>query len=160
MTEAIQSIDPELPVFNVQTMTDVVSSSLARTRIVTSLLLLFAAVGLALAGVGVFSVVSYSVGLRVREVAIRMALGGTTRKVVALIMRQGLAPVTGGLLVGSASALMLTRVLTSRLFGVAAHDPLTYSSTALVVFFIAALAVWLPARRAARVEPMIVLRTE
>jgi ABC-type antimicrobial peptide transport system permease subunit len=89
-----------------------------------------------------------------------MALGGTTRKVVALIMRQGLAPVAGGLAVGAAAALILTRLLTSRLFGVAAHDPLTYSGTALLVFFIAALAVWLPARRAARVEPMIVLRTE
>ena len=160
MREAIQRLDPELPVFNVQPMTRVVDRSLARTSIVTALLLLFAAVGLALAGVGVFSVVSYSVGQRVREVAIRMALGGTTRKVVALIMRQGLAPVTGGLIVGAATALVLTRVLTSRLFGVAAHDPLTYSGTAFLVFFIAALAVWLPARRAARVEPMKVLRTE
>jgi predicted permease len=158
--EAIQRIDPELPVFNVQTMTDVVNRSMARTRVVTALLALFASVGLALAGVGVFSVVSYSVGRRVHEVAVRMAIGGTPRKVVALIMRKGLIPVTLGFLLGSATALALTRFLASRLYGVAAHDPMTYAGVALIILAIAALAVWLPARRASRVEPMAVLRSE
>jgi predicted permease len=158
--EAIQRIDPELPVFNVQTMTDVVNRSMARTRVVTALLAVFASVGLALAGVGVFSVVSYSVGRRVREVAVRMALGGTPRKVVALVVRQGLIPVTVGFLLGSATALALTRLLTSRLYGVAAHDPMTYAGVAFMVLAIAAIAAWLPARRAASVEPMAVLRSE
>jgi len=158
--EAIQRLDPELPVFNVQTMDSVVNRSLARTSIVTSLLVLFASVGLALAGVGVFSVVSYSVGRRVHEVAVRMALGGSPSAVVALIVRQGLAPVLAGLLLGVATALVLVRILTSRLFGVGAHDPLTFSGAAFLVFGIAALATWLPARRAARVEPMTVLRSE
>ena len=158
--EAIQSLDPELPVFNIQTMTNVVNRSLARTSFVTALLGLFAAVGLALVGVGVFSVVSYSVAQRVHEVAVRMALGGTPGTVVALIVRQGLAPVAAGLILGVATALVLMRVLASRLFGVGAHDPLTFSGTAFLVFGIAALAVWLPARRAAQVQPMTVLRTE
>ena len=158
--EAIQRVDPELPVFNVQTMAEVVNNSLARTSIVTALLALFASVGLALAGVGVFSVVSYSVGRRVREVAIRTALGGTPRKVVALIMRQGLIPVAGGFFLGTATALAFTRVLTSRLYGIAAHDPMTYAGVAFLILAIAALAVWLPARRAAAIEPMTILRTE
>ena len=158
--EAIQRVDPELPVFNVQTMTAVVNRSMARTSIVTALLTLFASVGLALAGIGVFSVVSYSVGRRVCEVAIRMALGGTPRKVVALIMRQGLIPVAVGFLLGTATALAFTRVLTSRLYGIAAHDPMTYAGVAFLILAIAGLAVWLPARRAAHVEPMTVLRTE
>jgi putative ABC transport system permease protein len=158
--EAIKRVDPELPVFNVQTMTNVVNSSLARTSIVTALLALFAAVGLALASIGVFSVVSYSVGRRVREVAVRMALGGTPRRVVALIMRQGLIPVVVGLFLGATAALTFTRVLTSRLYGIAAHDPLTYVGVAFLILAIAALAVWIPARRAAHVEPMTVLRSE
>ena len=158
--EAIQRVDPELPVFNVQTMAEVVNNSLARTGIVTALLALFASVGLALAGVGVFSVVSYSVGRRVHEVAIRTALGGTPRKVVALIMRQGLIPVGAGFILGTATALAFTRMLTSRLYGIAAHDPATYAGAAFLILAIAALAVWLPARRAASVEPMAVLRSE
>jgi putative ABC transport system permease protein len=158
--EAIRRVDPELPVFNVQTMTEVVNGSLARKSIVTALLAAFAAVGLALAGIGVFSVVSYSVGRRVREVAVRVALGGTPRKVVALIMRQGLIPVAAGFVLGTATALALTRVLTSRLYGIAAHDPATYAGVAFLILAIAAFAVWLPARRAANVEPMAVLRSE
>jgi len=158
--EAIQRVDPELPVFNVQTMTAVVNRSMARTSVVTALLAIFAAVGLALAGIGVFSVVSHAVGRRVREVAVRMALGGTPRKVVALIMRQGLVPVAVGFLLGTATALAFTRVLTNRLYGIAAHDPMTYAGVAFLILAIAALAVWLPARRAASVEPMAVLRSE
>ena len=158
--EAIQRVDPELPVFNVQTMTNVVNRSMARTSVVTALLAIFAAVGLALAGIGVFSVVSHTVGRRVREVAVRMALGGTPRKVVALIMRQGLVPVAVGFLFGTATALAFTRVLTNRLYGIAAHDPMTYAGVAFLILAIAALAVWLPARRAAAIEPMAILRTE
>ncbi len=158
--EVIQRVDPELPVFNVQTMTNVVNRSMARTSVITALLAVFASVGLALAGIGIFSVVSYSVGRRVREIAVRMALGGTPRKVVALFMRQGLMPVAAGFTLGTATALACTRVLTSRLYGIAAHDPATYAGVAFLILAIAALAVWLPARRAAQVEPMTVLRSE
>jgi predicted permease len=158
--EAIQRVDPELPVFNVQTMTEVVSRSMVRTSVLTAVLALFAAVGLALAGIGVFSVVSFSVGRRVKEVAIRMAVGGTPDEVVTLIVRQGLIPVSIGILLGAASALGFTRILISRLYGITAHDPLTYAGVAFLILAIAALAAWLPARRAARVEPMTVLRTE
>lgn len=158
--EAIRRVDPELPVFNVQTMTEVVDRSLARTSVVTALLAVFAAVGLALAGIGVFSVVSYSVGRRVREVAMRIAIGGTPLKVVALVMRQGLVPVFVGFVLGMATALAFTRVLDSRLYGITPHDPTTYGGVAILILAIAALAIWLPARRAASVEPMAILRSE
>ncbi len=157
---AIHRIDPELAVFNVQPMTAVVDRSLGRTRIVTALLVLFASVGLALTGVGVFSVVSYSVGRRLHEVAVRMAVGGTPGRVVALIVKQGLVPVASGLILGAATALIVMRVLTSRLFGVVAHDPLTLSGTALLVLGISAFATWLPARRATQIDPALVLRSE
>jgi hypothetical protein len=158
--EVIHEIDPELPVFHIQTMEEVVASSLSRKRLVTALLVLFASVGLALAGIGVFSVVSFTVGRRLHEVAVRLALGGTPHRVVGLIVRQGLVPVFTGLLTGIAAAFILTRALASHLYGVASHDPLAYSGTAMAVFGVALLATWLPAQRAARVEPMRVLRTE
>ncbi len=100
LLEAIHRVDPELPVFNVQSLDEVINRSLNATSFVTSLLVLFAATGLALSGVGVFSVVSYSVGRRLREVAIRMALGGSPRTVLAMEMRQGLAPVILGVALG------------------------------------------------------------
>ena len=158
--EAIARIDPELPIFNVQTMDEVVAGSLARKNSLTALLVLFASIGLALTGIGVFSVVSYSVGQRLHEVAVRMAVGGTPGKVVTLIVKQGLAPVALGLLLGVATAVVVMRVISSRLFDITAHDPLTLSGTVLLVLGIAALASWLPARRATRVDPSIVLRAD
>ena len=158
--EAIARIDPELPIFNVQTMDEVVAGSLARKNSLTALLVLFASIGLALTGIGVFSVVSYSVGQRLHEVAIRMAVGGTPGRVVALIVKQGLAPVTAGLLLGLATAVVVMRVLGNQLFGIASYDPLTLSGTILLVLGIAALATWLPARRATQADPNVLLRTE
>ncbi len=158
--DAIRRLDPDLPVFNVQPLTEVVRRSVAGTRVVTSLLMLFAGAGLALAGVGVFAVVSYSVGRRVHEVAVRMSLGGTPTRIVALMVRQGLAPVATGLALGVACALALMRVLASRLYGVEPHDVASFAATVALILAIAALAAWLPARRAARVEPMVVLRSE
>jgi putative ABC transport system permease protein len=160
LQEAVHRIDPELPVFNVQPWTEIVSRSLARTRFVTAILVLFAATGLALSGVGVFSVVSYSVGQRVREMAIRMALGGSHRAVVTLVMRQGLTPVLAGMGLGLVASLLAMRLLSSRLYGIDAHDPSTHIGTALLILAIAALATLVPARRATRVEPMTVLRAE
>ncbi len=158
--DVIARIDPELPIFNIQTMDEVVVDSLERKNFITALLVLFASVGLALTGVGVFSVVSYSVGQRIHEVAVRMAVGGSPGRVVALIVRQGLSPVVAGLVLGVTTAVVVMRVLASRLFGIAANDPLTLSGTVLLVLGIAALAAWLPARRATRVDPSAVLRAE
>jgi predicted permease len=160
LQETIHRIDPELPVFNVQPWADVVNGSLAGTRLVTAILVLFAATGLALSGVGVFSVVSYSVGRRVREMAIRKALGGSRTKVVRLVMLQGLTPVAVGVGLGLLGSLAAMRLLASRLYGISAHDPAVHIGIALLILAIAALATWLPARRATRVDPMTVLRME
>jgi ABC-type antimicrobial peptide transport system permease subunit len=122
--------------------------------------LLFGATGLALAGVGVFSVVSYSVSRRLREMAIRLALGGSPGDVMALVMRQGLIPVAAGVGLGLTTSLASMRLVSSRLYGVTAYDMASYAVVTLLILGIAALATWLPARRATRVEPMTVLRTE
>jgi putative ABC transport system permease protein len=158
--ETVRRIDPELPVFNVRSLDDVVQRSIGTTRFLTSLLLLFGATGLALAGVGVFSVVSYSVSRRLREMAIRLALGGSPGDVMALVMRQGLIPVAAGVGLGLTTSLASMRLVSSRLYGVTAYDMASYAVVTLLILGIAALATWLPARRATRVEPMTVLRTE
>jgi putative ABC transport system permease protein len=160
LQEAIHRIDPELPLFNVQPWTEIVNRSLARTQFVTAILVLFAATGLALSGVGVFSVVSYSVGQRVREMAIRMALGGSQTAVLKLVMRQGLTPVLAGLGLGLAVSMAAMRLLSSRLYGISAHDPSTHIGISVLILAIAGLATLVPARRATRFDPMTVLRTE
>ncbi len=157
---AIERVDPELPVFNVHPLADVVLGSMGRTRLLTSLVTLFAAVALALAGIGVFSVVSYSVGRRVREVAIRMAIGASREEVLGLVLRQGLAPVAFGAALGIAGGLAVMRLLASELYGVAANDPTTHVAAALIMVAVAVLATWFPAWRAARIEPMTVLGTD
>ena len=158
--DAIHRVDPDLPVFNVQTLDSVMKRCLNATSFVTSLISLFAATGLALAGVGVFSVVSFSVGRRLREVAIRMALGGSPAAVLGLLMRQGMVPAAAGVALGVIASLAATRLLSSRLYGVAAHDPVTYGAVAGLILAVAALATWAPALRATRVEPMTLLRTD
>ncbi len=160
LQETIHRIDPELPVFNVQPWTEIVNRSLAKTHFVTAILVLFAATGLALSGVGVFSVVSYSVGQRVREMAIRIALGGSQTAVLKLVMRQGLTPVVAGLGLGLAVSLAAMRLLSSRLYGIGAHDPSTHVGISVLILAIAGIATLVPARRATRVDPMTVLRTE
>ena len=107
-----------------------------------------------------FSVVSYSVGRRVREVAIRMAIGASRRAVLGLVLRQGLVPVMVGAALGVAAGMAVMRLLASELYGVASYDPTAYLGAALLIVATGAVATWLPARRAARVEPMTVLRME
>ena len=156
----IQRLDPELPVFNVQTLEDVVANSLGQTRFVTTILVLFSASALLLAGVGVFSVVSYSIGRRVRELAIRMAFGATKESILALVVRQALVPAAIGVALGLATALAASRLLSNQLYGVVAHDLPTYVAAAFLILAMAALSTWLPAWRATRVDPNSVLHSE
>jgi ABC-type antimicrobial peptide transport system permease subunit len=120
----------------------------------------FAALALLLAGVGLYGVVSYSVGQRTREIGIRVALGATLRSVVRMTMKQGLELASAGLFIGLAAALALTRLLQSLLFETSPHDPLIYGAVAVGLLGVALLACWLPARRAAKIDPMIALRAE
>ena len=156
----VLALDPELPIYNVKTMDDAIDESLAARRFSTLLLALFAAVALALAAVGVYGVMSYGVVQRTREIGIRMALGARQRDVLRLVVSGGARLSGAGIGVGLLLALGLSRVLRGMLYGVDAFDPLTYAGLALALGLVALFASWLPARRAARVDPAIALRAD
>jgi len=156
----IRAADPDLPLYHVRPMTEWVDESLSRNRFAMQLLSLFAGLALALATVGVYGVVSYLVTRSRREIGIRMALGATERAVLGLVLRQGLAVALYGGTIGLAAAFGLTRFMESLLFGVRGTDALTFATVALGLTAIALIASYLPARRAARIDPMASLRAE
>jgi putative ABC transport system permease protein len=154
----IRDFDPNLPLPEFTPLRQVVDQSVARPRFYTALLSLFAAVGLALAATGVFGVMSYSVAQRAQEISIRMALGAHTGEVLRLVVGRALLLAAAGIAIGIAGALALGRVIESQLFGVTVFDPLTFAAVVIVLAGSALLASWLPARRAASVEPASALR--
>ncbi|HKF53361.1 MAG TPA: ABC transporter permease [Candidatus Acidoferrales bacterium] len=153
-------IDKNLPVTDILSLPHVLSSSVAEPRFRTLLLGLFSAMALALAAVGIFGVISYSVSRRTHEIGIRMALGASPASVQRLVIRESVALVFFGLAVGIPAALVLTRFLSSELFDVRPADPLTFISVAVLLALVAAVAAYVPARRAMRVDPMEALRYE
>ncbi len=157
---AIQSVDRELPVFRVTTMERLVADSMAQRRFSVTLLSVFAVVALLLASVGLYGVMAYNVAQRTQEIGIRMALGAQVRDVLAMVFRHGLQLAVWGVGIGLAGALALTRVMQSLLFNVSAADPLTYGVVAVVLGAVSLCACMVPARRAAKVDPMIALRYE
>ncbi|HEY6403170.1 MAG TPA: ABC transporter permease, partial [Blastocatellia bacterium] len=157
---AIQTVDPNQPVFLVKTMQQFVDESLAQRRFALLLMSIFAAVALLLAAVGVYGVMSYTVSQRTPEIGLRVALGAQASDVLTLMLKQGMALVLMGLSVGLLAALALTRLMQTVLFEVDASDPPTFSVLALTLLFVALLACWIPARRATKVDPMIALRFE
>jgi len=156
----VLAIDPNQPVANVQRMEDWVADSVAQPRYRTLLLSVFSAVALLLSAVGIYGVVSYAVTQRTREIGLRMALGARTRNVLSLVVGQGMKPALIGVCVGIVAALALTRVLRNLLYEITATDPLTFLCVALVLSGVALLACLVPARRAAKVDPMEALRYE
>ena len=157
---AIQEVDRELPVFRVSTMERMVEDSMAQRRFAMTLLGIFAVVALTLASVGLYGVMSYSVTHRTNEIGIRMALGARVPDVLAMVIGQGMKLSIAGVGIGLAGAFALTRVMKSLLFSVSATDPWTYFAVALVLAGVSLLACYVPARRAAKVDPMIALRYE
>jgi putative ABC transport system permease protein len=157
---AIASMDPQLPIGVVTTMTEVTDASVAQPRFLMSLLLIFAAAAMTLAAVGVYGVMAYAVARRSHELSIRVALGARASAVARMVVRQGLVLVGVGLAIGLVAALALTRLLGSLLYGVSATDPLTLAGAAAVLATVALLACWIPARRATRADPMEALRAE
>jgi predicted permease len=158
--QAARSVDPGLPLYQVMTMDEVIAHSLADRRLNLWLLGLFAGMALVLSAAGLYGVISYLVAQRTREIGVRIALGAQTRDVIRLVMRQG-AGLTGvGIAAGLLSALAFTRVLASLLYGVSAHDPLTFAGIAALLAAVALAATWIPARRAARVDPIQAIRSE
>ena len=158
--EAVRALDPEIPLYRVATLDDVVTSSLAGTRFNGLLFSLFAGLAIILATLGIYGVVSYSVSQRTGEIGVRMALGAARRNVVGLVVRQGLNLGAVGTVVGLAAAGGLTRFLRSQLYGVEAIDAVTFAAAAGGVLLVAVVACLVPARRAASVSPTVALRAE
>jgi predicted permease len=158
--QAVGKVDPELPMYDVRTMAQRVETSLASRRFAMTLLGLFAGLALALATIGIYGVMAYLVSQGTREIGIRMALGATQRNILNLIVRKGMALTSLGVGIGLAAAFALTRLMRALLFGVNSTDPITFAGIALLLGGVALLASYIPARRAARVDPMISLRSE
>ena len=158
--QAVWSVNPNLPVASVRTLDEILSRSMAQTSFALVMLGIAAAVALVLGVVGIYGVISYVATQRTREIGIRMALGAATRDVSRLFLRHGLILVTAGVVAGTIAAALLSRVMSALLFGVSAHDPATYLGVAGGLAATALLASYLPAHRAARVDPAVALRWE
>jgi ABC-type antimicrobial peptide transport system permease subunit len=157
---AVWDVNPDLPVRNIQSLAEAASESIARTSFTLVLLCIAAGVALLLGLIGVYGVISYGVSQRSGELGMRMALGARAEDVTTLVLRQGLVLSAIGLGIGIALALGLTRLMEGLLFGVGARDPLTFALVPVALLTVATIASYLPARRAARVDPMVALRAE
>jgi putative ABC transport system permease protein len=158
----IRSLDPEVTVFGTTTIQQMITDSPATflRRYPAFLIGIFAVVALILAAIGIYGVISYSVSQQRQEIGIRLALGAEKRHIVAMVMKQGVYLVAGGVGVGLAASFGVTRLLASLLFGVSPNDPFIMSGIAVLIALVALLACFIPARRATKVDPMIALRYE
>jgi predicted permease len=156
----IRKLDPNLPVFGIETMQEHVDKSMLLPRLCATLLGVFGGVGLILATVGLYGVISYSVRSRTREIGIRLALGAESRRVIRMVLQQGLGLVVAGLLAGLALAFVLGRFAASLLYGVSGTDTFTFVFVPFALVMVGTAAILIPARRASRVDPMGALRYE
>lgn len=156
----LRKLDPNLPMYYVRTMEQRVDESLARQRFSMLLLGVFASIALALATIGIYGVMAYLVNQGTRELGIRIALGASPRNILTLVVRQGMALALAGVTLGLAASFLLTGLLRSLLFGVQATDPITFVGISLLLAIITLLACYIPAQRAARIDPLISLRCE
>ena len=158
--ESLRQIDKDLPLGDIAEMPNIVGESVAQPRFRTLLLGLFAAMALILAATGIFGVISYSVSRRTQEIGIRVALGASRAAILQMVLRETLLLAVAGLAVGIPCALAASRLVAHMLFGVSAHDPITILAVAVTLAAVAALAGFIPARRAMRVNPMVALKYE
>jgi ABC-type antimicrobial peptide transport system permease subunit len=153
-----RALDPAMPMFQAETLAAQVDASLVQERLVATLSSVFSLLALLLACIGLYGVMAYDVARRTHEIGIRMALGASARRVVQLVLGETLRLVGIGVVVGLGVALAATRLVKSLLFGLQPHDPLTIGVAVFVLLAVAAVAGYLPARRASRVDPMMALR--
>jgi ABC-type antimicrobial peptide transport system permease subunit len=151
--EQIHALDANLPVFNVETMNEHVNKSMLLPRLCATLLGIFGAGGAILAMVGLYGVISFAARARTREIGIRMALGAQPATVLQMILREGMLLVGAGLAIGMGLSFAATRFTRSLLYGISTTDPVTFTIVPVAMLLVAAVAVWVPARRAARIAP-------
>jgi putative ABC transport system permease protein len=156
----VQALDPQLPLFAVGTLDESIAKTMNQPRFQATLLVVFAAVALVLAAIGIYGVTSHAVSQRTQEVGIRMALGAHRRDVLRMMLTQHLLPAVIGVVTGMIGAVLLGRYLDTLLYGIGATDPLTFAAIAATLVAVAMLACWIPARRATRVDPLIAVRAE
>ncbi|MGH9885349.1 MAG: FtsX-like permease family protein, partial [bacterium] len=158
--DAIHAVDPQQTITAAFTLDDAIGEAVARLRLLVVLLGLFGSMGLVLGALGIYGVLAYLVSQRTREIGVRLALGAQPRDVLGMVVGRGLRLAGLGIVVGLAVALVITRLMQGVLYGVTATDPLTYGVVALGLLVVAAIASWLPALRATRVDPLVALRAE
>jgi putative ABC transport system permease protein len=157
---AVWSVSPDQPITHVQSLTRTISKSLGEPRMRAALLGLFAGLGLILALIGVFGVVSYTVMRRTREIGIRVAMGAQRAGIFGMVIRQALVLAMLGIALGTAAGMALSKIIAAQLVDVKSTDPATYIVTGLLMIIVTCLACYVPARRAMRVDPMVALRHE
>ena len=160
VAQAVFSLDKNLPLFQVQPLSEVLRDSVSQQRFTMFLLMAFAGLALALSAIGLYGVLAYTVSRRTQEIGVRMALGAQAASVLRMVLREGVVAAIAGLGLGLAGALVLARLMSTLLFGVKADDPLTFAAVGLMIAAVAVLASYVPARRASRVDPMAALRYE
>jgi putative ABC transport system permease protein len=156
----LKRLDPDQPISDVRTMDERIGRSLSSRRFSTVLLGVFASLALTLAAIGIYGIVAYSVTERTREIGVRLALGAQRRDVIGMVVGQGMTMTVAGTAIGVVAALLLTRLMSSLLFGISAADPLTFLLIPVLLIAVAVVACYVPARRATRVDPLQALRSE
>jgi len=160
LEQAVWAVDPNLPLADILTLDEIQSRSMAQTSFALVMLGIAASIALCISVVGIYGVIAYAATQRTREIGVRMALGAQVGDVRKMFLRHGLALAATGIVLGIAVAVVITRVMAAFLFGVGPMDPMTYAVVSAVLAAIALLATYLPARRAARIDPVVALRAE